>query len=93
MNDNFNGILTDAEYERRLIAVTMIAVGNLSNQEIAAFNLAITGFGKVAEGNCSYAPALKAGLIKECGSVLALEKTKQATAVIINQRMRDGTFV
>jgi len=84
--------VSDTEMERRLCAATAIALESFSNSEIAAFNLAITRFAKVAEANISFEKAKDAGLINEGGSVLALEETTRATAFVINQRMKAGTF-
>jgi hypothetical protein len=70
----------------------MLALESFSDQELAAFNLALNWPGHVPEGNCSYRPALKANLIREDGHAVALEEIKRAIAVVFNQRKDAGTF-
>lgn len=72
--------LTEAQMERRLGVVLGLPLESFSNQELAAFHLAATGWGEVNEGNCSYKPALEAGLIHEDGSIVALTNTVGAIA-------------
>jgi hypothetical protein len=92
MND-LDQPIPDAEMESRLMVATLVVLHEFSNIQLAAFNLAITLYGRVAEGTISFDIAKNYGLINANGSVPALEETKRAVAIVITQRVEDGKWL
>lgn len=79
------------DLERRLMAVTIISLKQFPSKELAALNVAIS-FGNVSKKNCAYARALESALIHQDGSAAAIYELKSAMAIVINQRIEEGTF-
>lgn len=83
----------ERDMERRLLAVTMFHLRKFSNAELAAFGMATISGCLVNQANIAYKPCLDAALIKQDGSIQALEETKRALARVTHDRMKAGTFV
>lgn len=83
---------TERDLERKLIIVTAITLRNFSNNEIAALNLAVTGWGRVAPENMAYKKSIKCALIRADGFVHDVWTMTRACAYEITRRMDAGTF-
>lgn len=74
-------------------AVIALQLKELNNDDLSAANNAVTGFGRVAQGNRAYSKLLELGLIRESGSPVDVEALGQALNFEIQQRLEAGTFV
>ena len=81
------------ETEKRLIAVTIMALDQFPSAELAALNTAACLYGNVPEVNLAYAKALECALINPNGTIPALPELRQALAHVISRRVEAGTFV
>jgi len=81
------------ETEKRLIAVTVMALDQFPSAELAALNTAVCLYGNVPENNLAYAKALECALINPDGSVSALPELRKALSHVITRRVEAGTFV
>ena len=79
--------------EPNLVPVVAMALEKMENGVLAAANLALTGFQKIALQNIAYKPFLSASLIKESGqTTFDLGVVINALAYVINARVAAGTF-
>ena len=81
------------ELEKRLMAVTIMALDDFSNLELAALYTILSFTGRVPDRNIAHARALEYALINQDGSVPALYELRTALAHVINRRMEAGAFV
>ena len=81
------------EFEKRLMAVTIMALDDFSNLELAALNAIVSFTGRVPDHNIAHARALEYALINQDGSVPALYELRTALAHVINRRVGEGTFI
>ena len=75
-----------------LVAVTVVALQQMSNIALASANNALTGFGKLSKGNHGYKPMLDASMIHEDGVPQDIESLLSALSFEINRRVDDGDF-
>lgn len=78
--------------ERRLCAVTIMALRRFTNAELASFHCAAALYGRVPPENYAYQKAVDSALINKDGSVLASDITIKAASVEVNRRLDAGTF-
>lgn len=78
--------------ETKFAAIMMSAMKNFSNMELAAFNNAIQGFGKIAPTNLAFRKAIEVGILKDNGDVWDLMATKRASIAEVNRRIESGEF-
>jgi len=80
------------DVERRFVGVVRMALEAFENIELAAFNNAVTGWGRVEKENLAYKRAVDAALIEPSGSVHSPDLMKRALAGEIRRRVDAGTF-
>lgn len=76
-----------------LTAVIALTISKMSNDILAASNLALTGFDRIAPENLAFETMKKAGLIQEDGKAVAKKELLSALTFEIDKRVRDGTFL
>ena len=81
------------ELEKRLMAVTIMALDQFTYAELAALNTVLRLAGRVPEHNLAYARALESALINSDGSVPAIYELQTALAHVIGKKVEAGTFV
>ena len=82
----------EQDTEKRLCAVTIMALKRFANAELATFHCAASFLGQVPPENLAYQKAVDAALIRKDGSVMALDITIKACAHEVKRRMDAGTF-
>ena len=81
------------EDNKRLIALHVLKLKNFSNEELAAFHLALQNSGHISQENCGYQRALEEQLIKENGAPsFDLDLCQYAAAWEVDRRRSAGTF-
>lgn len=75
-----------------LVACHAISLSTFSNEDLAALNLAVHGYGRVDVMNRSYKSALALNMIRVDGTPIELEELQEACVYEVNQRMQAGTF-
>ena len=78
--------------ENILLAVITLSLERISNDALAAANLALTGFGDIPKINRGHDALFEAGLINEDGQPKT-ELLGQALSFEINRRLDAGTWV
>lgn len=69
-----------------------MGVETLSNNDLAAANNGMTGFGTVNQSNSAYQPLLNQGLIDAAGMPVDKETLLTALKREINKRINDGSW-
>jgi len=81
------------EDNKNMIAVCIMALSEMNNDVVCAAHMVFTGFEELSVQNLAYQPLLEKGLIKESGSpAFDVDIITSALSVIINNRVKDGTF-
>jgi len=82
--------MTEHEYRKTMISVELLTLRQFSNEELAAFNLAIQLYGRVQPENLSFEKAVRFKLIQDDGSLWDAETLKAACAIEVNDRHDRG---
>ena len=75
-----------------LAATSAMALANFTDQEVAALNYAVSGFGHVPEANLSFKLAVDAGLIQSTGHLWDREALEAALSSEVVARQEAGTW-
>lgn len=78
--------------EIKLAAVMTLMMENFSNMELAAFNNAIQGFGKLSPNNLAFHKAVELKILKDNGHAWDLDTTQRASNAEVNRRIKAGEF-
>jgi hypothetical protein len=84
--------MTEQEYAKTMISVELVTLSGFSNEELAAFNLAVQLYGRVQRENLAFEKAVKFKLIKDDGSLWDAETLKTACAIEVNGRHDRGEW-
>ena len=84
--------MNEQEYKKTMTVTELIALRQFSNEELAAFNIAIQLYGRVQPENLSFEKAVKFKLIKDDGYLWDAETLKTACAMEVNARQDRGEW-
>ena len=86
---------TEVNIEKIQITAIVLSLKNFTNEELAAFNLSITGFGKINKLNKAYSKALNCSFINIDGNPESglKELLIEASSYEVNRRVKEGIFV
>jgi hypothetical protein len=92
MSDEIKTGMTEQEYKTTMTVVELVALKEFDNSELAAFNIAVQLYGKVAPENLAFKKALDFRLIKEDGYLWDIETIRTACAIEVNERSARGEW-
>jgi hypothetical protein len=77
---------------KEVAAVYLLTLRQWENDDLAALNLALQGFGVIHKLNRSFGPAYESALIDEVGKPIDKDSLIAAASCEINKRVSEGTF-
>jgi len=84
--------MNEESFNEALAAVIALNLMDMDNLVLAAANNALTQWRTINPEVIAYKPFLHMGIIKEGGSPHALEETLAALDLVIQNRLRAGTW-